>query len=323
MNLRELVETLKKYYFYIFVGLIFLSALFLIYVYLDNPRGDQGFGKINRPEITSHISSKIKVNSSLSSSVEPERLVNVYKFSTENFPAPLLAEKLGVTGKPIDVQGNLFWLNLTNSFSFENKSSFTFNETSAVGPRSISEEKAQAIAENSIKSLGFLGNEVKLDKIKTSYLVYGRNHQDEVTKTDNFTVFSFTFGVELAGISLVNSSGDGSIYSVYVGVDGKIKRMQGVLKKLIFIEKSTYPTKHLGSIKNEVENYKAKIINSSNRISSFKEISSAYTSSQLVYYLQDQKQQYLQPVFLLVGKEVYQENEIIATLEALKDESFK
>src|SRR5262245_7280283 len=125
MSLTELVQLLKKSYGYILALIVLATLSVAIYIYVDNPRGEQGFGNLPKPEIKSSLDDKVSVTSTLDFSSDPPRLVDVYK-GGEVLATKTLTNKLEVTGDPQTIKGGLYWTGVVKSLSV-NDSSFTFD----------------------------------------------------------------------------------------------------------------------------------------------------------------------------------------------------
>ncbi len=317
MSLADLVTLLKKFsWFLVLLVLIGIGAIAL-YIYIDNPKGEQAFGVLPAPGIQSTLANKVKVKSAVSLSGSLDRLAYVYK-NEGVLNGKTLATKLGIESAPQTYQGNLYWTGVSTSLTVR-KNTFTFDSVSTIGPKTITEDAAYTRATNLLSSLHLAGGDVSLEKLDTKYLIAQAYHVEPSTKA-NFNTYSISIGAELNGYQIVNNVGSPVLYIFDIGVDGEIKKIQGRLEKLVFSEKSTYPVKHLDAIRSDFEKGKGKIVSISDQITPDQELEIAYSSVDLAYFLPETNEAYLEPVIVAQASlGSYQTSIVTAVLPALKN----
>ncbi|HEY4694481.1 MAG TPA: hypothetical protein VIH52_00790 [Candidatus Nanoarchaeia archaeon] len=320
MTIEELKNLIKQSYLYVLAVVAVLTVALLVYIYLDNPRGEQGFGNLPAPKVESKLSDKVKITSSGNFSGSFPKVINVYK-KAQALDAKDLAKKLEFTGEPKVENDTFYWEGLAKSLTVT-KITFNFLVNSTIGAKTLNEEEAFTKATATLKSLDLAGGDIVLEKIGTAYLLVNPYHVEEVL-VSNANVYSIQMGAKLDSVKVVNSLGSGTLYTVDIGVDGSVRKIQGSLEKLSFTEKSTYPIKHLSTVKKEIKEEKLKVVDLSNKIVPNQQLRVTYNKAELVYYLSTGSTEYLQPIFLLTSAEPFRGNMMTGVLEALKDEVYR
>lgn len=325
MSLQELVNLIKKSYFVLILLGLVVAVGIGVFIYLDNPSGDQGFGKLPTLNFKTTLSDKITVKSSQNLTTELRRLTEVYK-ANGLVDAATLIEKLAVSGTSVTDKDFLRWGTLSKDLVINQKENqFSYSLKTNVGGKIVDEGQAFQKALEKLTAIGLIGPDVAPEKVKTSYLFGGFYHVEEVPKGSNFNIFAFEIGIKLDSLSLVNETGSKSIFKIQVGVDGEIRKVDGPLQKLVFVEKSTYPVKHLSTISEEVSQGKAKVVDIKVPVNPKvnKELLVVYSSDELVYLFSGKQQEFLQPVILLQTGNYYSGSQVVALLPALVTQVYK
>lgn len=324
MNLQQLLSIIKKSYalFLIFgaVGILVIGA----YIYFDNPSGEQGFGNLPKLQIKSNLVKEIKLKSSSNLSMSLDRVTNVYKLN-DQINEVKVGTNFGFTIQPTSEKEQLTWKEGTKKLIVDKSNFyFEFNDKVNVGAKIISADQAYEKLAKHLQELGLVGPEINLIKNDTKFLS-GKFELNEVYSESEASIFVIYVGASLNNTPLITDAGSKVIYYALVGIDGTLLKLTGSIQQLIFTEKSTYPTKHLGTVRTEIEKNKAKIVYTEAPINPkvINEYSIKYQNGEVVYYLGRGKQEYLQPVLLLSSGGLYSANQLFSVLEILKDSVYQ
>jgi hypothetical protein len=324
MNLNQLIESIRKTYIYFFgFGLVLLAGI-LLYIFLDNPNGDQSFGTLTRPALKSVLSSEISVKSSSSFVGKVPRLLNVYSFeNSEDFES--FGSVFGFSTTPKTEKEKLVWTEGVKELSLDKKNlKFEFFHRTFLGQRTVSEEEAYQRATKFLATTEIVGQEIELSKEAAKYLG-GSFELEETAFEKDANVFVFYIGAKLDGKSLVSELGSKTIYESWVSQDGNVIALKGHAKKLIFSEKSTYPTEHERTLRKDITDNQAKIVSLAVAVNpaTSSDFSVTYQSAEVAYYLPSGELDFLQPVLLLGNGDFYSTNNVTALTEVLKEKTYQ
>jgi len=287
----------------IFVVLAVFAGFVLWFVtYYWVPKAEEKFGKIRPPEIQSVVSSRVQVVSDAQvSSVKIPQAANVYEKKPQ-VQEKSIAERFGFKSDPQNISGEDIWKEGNKTLIFKLPSSrFSFSDGTGIKTESFNQSQATSEAESFVTSLGLVGNKNSLSVLSTNYLLSGKSESFKVGSNQKFNIFSIQFGVKKEGFNLSDANGNFALVTVWVGKDGAIKKILADSQSLEFGNSSTYKIKSLKTAIKEIKNGKGIVVSTNNEVKSNEKIGITYTKVQLVYFLGNQKEKYLQPVYLFSG----------------------
>jgi len=325
MNLEEISKFLKRNLPVLAIALGGIVLALMIYTVLTNflvDKGEQKFGRLERPQIKNSLEAEVEYNVS---NFKPDfpSLFKVYKIEGSLAPETL-APKLGFKGGPKEISGQKIWQTVRENFT-SSKATFTYGSTQKMGQRSLNEEQAKRKAIDTIQKLGLTDGSVLLEAVEINSLLLGGSHLTDPAKGQFFDTYAINLAAKLDNVYILNNLGSNSLYTLWVGVDGVVRKIQGPLQTLKFTESTTYPLKNSSDLKKELKQGKAKIVSLDNPIKPEQKFNLTFTKAELAYYLPSQDEDYLQPIYKIDGL-LYDGKTAIrlkALQEALKEGVFK
>jgi hypothetical protein len=323
MNIAELINSIKRYAKFIVIGVLIIVSLFTVNYFFDNPAGDQRFGKLERPKFDSVLSSEIKLKASNVARNELPKLVEVYESSGFLDPSEM-AKKLDLPSQTKSLGTSTVWEQQPKRLKVSNeRGDFTFNSDTNIGGKTTDVKVARSIAEEFVKKLGLLGEGSELREVSVGYVNLQPPEFEIVEEEKPFNVYSFSFGVKIGEVDIINETGSDVIYNIWIGVDGTVKKATGSLQIFKKGQESTYPVKKFSQVITELSENKVTVVNITKQLATRISYPVIFDTIKIVYLANKKSEKYLQPTILMVGSSVAERGRVFALTTGLKDEVYQ
>ena len=314
MNLNQLSNIIKTFILPLIILILLIIGAIFVWVTLQSAP-EEKFGVLKTPKINSILGSNIETTNEVKVTFAGN--VPGVLPAYEKIPQAkerVIAEKLGFKKPPQEVSGQTLYKEGFMSLRFKNPTSrFTFLDGEYVRNGTMTSDMAVDKAKNLMKELGLIDDQNSLTVEDTKHLITEKNSAREVFVGNEFNIYSITLGKKFGSFKLVDETASPKLAEVWVGKDGRVKKIEADTQVLSGGISSTYKIKSTKTAKEQIKKGDGIIVGISEALKPTKKLSIVYTRAQIAYLIGDPTENYIQPIYIFTGVGVGQSQQIELT----------